>query len=96
MLCTCVSQNCSDNHHDEEGEDEDEVCAQHALALLEGSKAAKEGDNRDEHSDDDDDVGGGGVEADVKLAVKVGHGLLGLLEEVEEGGLVHKHPDATS
>ena len=39
---------------------------------LHSTKAAEEGDDGDNCSNDDDDIDGRGVEADVKLAVKVG------------------------
>ena len=50
------------------------------LFNLDSTKAAEEGNDGDNCSNDDDDVDGRGVEADVKLALKLGHHLFCLLE----------------
>ena len=39
-----VTKDCANHHHDEEGQDESEVGAQHAFVLLDSSTAPKERD----------------------------------------------------
>merc|ERR1719266_2050103 len=51
-----VSQDCPNHHGDEQGEDDGEVSAQHALVLLVGSTTTEECDDDDQSRDDDEDV----------------------------------------
>ena len=55
--------------------DENTICFN-----LHSTKASEEGNDGDNCSNDDDDVDGRGVEADVKLALKLGHHLFCLFE----------------
>ena len=97
-----VCEDGADQHDDEQGEDDGEVCPQHALVLLHRAAAPEEGDEDGEDRDDDDDVRGGGVERDVGdhvVAVRlvvVAAEVRGLVQDVHEGGLVHQHPDAAA
>merc|ERR1719285_1303279 len=64
LNASCVTENSTNDHHNERCKDENEVGAKHAFTLLHSAETAKEGD---------DDVGGRRVEADVKLALKIRH-----------------------
>jgi len=89
-----VAQHCPDHHHDEHGQDQSEVGAQHALAFFDSPKASKERDEDNKEGHHQEDVCSRCVYFDVELILGHTGYILRLLEKCEEGWLVHKDPDS--
>ena len=73
-----VGEDATSDEHEEKDEDDGEVGAEHALALLPGAAAAEECDDDDEGGEADEDVGGGGVDVQAQVVGVVPHHFLSL------------------
>merc|ERR1719341_2910513 len=93
-----IPEDGADEHHDEQSQDDGEVGPEQALALLHGPATSEEGDEDNQGGDDDHDVGGGRVEGEfgddvVTGGISIFAQVMGVIEDVKEGGLVHQYPD---